>query len=266
MAALFAGRIGPHDGVVNAARAVRAVPAFVYDEATGTGLLLDGYGLLFSEGAAAAAPVLRRALDVIRPRGDVDSLGAAYEAAFELWDDDALYAFAQRRTDVARATGPLVALPAALSQLGSFELLAGRFDVAEARFQEASEIMRGTGRTGILGSSQIGSFSLAVWRGGEVRARTLAEVCASDGVARGLGAFSGFAKYALSILDLGLCNYRRALDAAQDACLDVFLLTRVLPELAEAAVRCGEPAVASATADKLAESTLASGTEWALGM
>jgi hypothetical protein len=76
MAALFAGRIGPHDGVVNAARAVRAVPAFVYDEATGTGLLLDGYGLLFSEGAAAAATVLRRALDVIRPRGDVDSLGA----------------------------------------------------------------------------------------------------------------------------------------------------------------------------------------------
>ena len=267
MTALFAGRLGPPDGVVNAGRAVRAVPAIVSDEATGTGLLLEGYGLLFSEGAAAAAaPVLRRALDAIQRRGDVDSLGAAYQAAFELWDDDALYALAQRRTDVARATGALVVLPAALSQLGYFELLAGRFDVAEAHFQEEREIIRGTAGTGVVGRSQIGLLILAAWRGEEARSRLLAEVCASEGVALGLGAFGGFARYALSVLDVGLGNYQAALNAAQDACLDILLVTRVLPELAEAAVRCGEPAVASAAADKLAESTLASGTEWALGM
>ena len=109
-------------------------------------------------------------------------------------------------------------------------------------------------------------MSLAARRGEEARARALAEVCASDGIARGLGAFAGFAKYALSILDLGLGNYHAALGAAQDACRDSMLVTRVLPELAEAAVYCGEPAVASAAADKLAESTLASGTDWALGM
>jgi DNA-binding CsgD family transcriptional regulator/glycosyltransferase involved in cell wall biosynthesis len=267
MTALFVGRLGPHDGVVDAARAVRAVPAIVSDEANGTGLLLEGYGLLFGEGAvAAAAPVLRRALDVIHRRGDLDSLGAAYQAALEVWDDDALHSLAQRRTDVARATGALVTLPAALSQLGYFELLAGRFDVAESCYQEASEMIRSTEGTGVVGSSQIGFLSLAVWRGEESRARLLAEVCASDGVARGLGAFVGFARYASSILDLGLGNYRAALDAAQNACMDSMLVTRVLPELAEAAVRCGEPAVASTAADKLAESTRASGTEWALGM
>jgi DNA-binding CsgD family transcriptional regulator len=266
MASLYAGRLGPHDGVANAARAVRAVPPIVSDEETGTGLLLDGYSLLFSEDGAAAAAVLRRALAKIHRRGDVDSLGAAYQAAFELWDDEALYTLAQRRMDVARARGALVALPSALSQLGYAELLAGRFDVAEARFQEASEIIRGTGRSGTAGSSQIGFFGLAAWSGEETRARALAEVCASDGVARGFGAFAGFARYGLSILELGLGNYRAALSAAQDACLDIMLVTRVLPELAEAAVRCGEPDVASAAADKLAESTLASETEWALGM
>jgi DNA-binding CsgD family transcriptional regulator len=266
MTSLYAGRLGPHDGAASAARALRAVPTIVSDDATGTGLLLDGYSRLFSEGAAAGAPVLRRALDMIQRRGDVDSLGAGYQAAFEVWDDEALYTLAQRRTEVARATGALVALPSALSQLGYAELLAGRFDVAEARYQEESQIIRGTGRSGTAGSSQIGFFGLAAWSGEETRARALAEVCASDGVARGFGAFAGFARYGLSILELGLGNYRAAFNAAQDACLDIMLVTRVLPELAEAAVRCGEPAVASAAADKLAESTLASGTEWALGM
>jgi DNA-binding CsgD family transcriptional regulator len=265
MAALFAGRLGPHDGVVDAARTLRAVPASLSGDGTGTGLLLAGYGLLFTEGAAAAAPVLRRALDVIHRRGDLDSLGAAYQAAFELWDEDGILALAQRRTKVARATGALVALPAALSQLGAFELLAGRLDVAESCFEEADEITRSTGSAGMLGNSEIGLLALAVWRGEEPRARALAEVCANDGVARGLGAFAGFAKYQLNILELGLGNYSAALNAAQDACLDILLVTRVLPELAEAAVRCGESAVASAAADKLAESTLASGTEWALG-
>jgi DNA-binding CsgD family transcriptional regulator len=266
MAALFAGRFGPHDGVADAALAVRAVPASPSDDRTGTGLLLDGYGLLFTEGAAAAAPVLRRALDVIQRGGDLDLLGAAYQAAFELWDEGAIRALAQRRTNVARATGALFALPAALIQLGAFELLAGRFDAAESCFHEASEIIRSTGRAGILGNSQAGLLGLVVWRGEEARARALAEVCVKDGTARGLGTFAGFAKYALSILDLGLGNYRAALDAAQDACLDITVVTRALPELAEAALRCGEPAVASAAADKLAESTLASGTDWALGM
>jgi DNA-binding CsgD family transcriptional regulator len=262
MASLYEGRLGPHDGV---ARAVRAMPAVVSDDVTGTGLLLDGYSLLFNDGTAAAAAVLRRALDTIHRHGDVDSLGAAYEAALALWNDESLFALAQRRTDVARATGALGALPSALSQLAYAELLAGRFDVAEARFQEAGEMMRGTGYSGTAGSSQIGVFVLAAWSGEEDRARTLAEVCASDGVARGFGAFAGFARYGLSILELGLGNYGAALNAAQDACLDIMLVTRVLPELAEAAVRSGEPAVASAAADKLAESTLASGTEWALG-
>jgi DNA-binding CsgD family transcriptional regulator len=138
-------------------------------------------------------------------------------------------------------------------------------DVAESCFEEADEITRSTGSAGMLGNSEIGLLALAVWRGEEPRARALAEVCANDGVARGLGAFAGFAKYQLNILELGLGNYSAALNAAQDACLDILLVTRVLPELAEAAVRCGESAVASAAADKLAESTLASGTEWALG-
>jgi DNA-binding CsgD family transcriptional regulator len=136
----------------------------------------------------------------------------------------------------------------------------------EAYFEEVDDISAATGNAGILGQSQVGALVLASWRGQEARTRELAEFCARDGTARGFGTFVGFAQYALTVLELGLGRYREAMVAAQDASLDLILATRTLPELVEAAVRCGEEQLAAQAAGELAESTTASGTDWALGM
>jgi DNA-binding CsgD family transcriptional regulator len=91
-------------------------------------------------------------------------------------------------------------------------------------------------------------------------------VCSRDGTARGYGTFVGFAQSALSVLELGLGRYREAMIAAQDASLDQILVTRTLPDLVEAAVRCGEEQLATLAARELAESSSASGTDWARGV
>ena len=264
--AMFAGRSGPRDGLLAAARAARAGPQPPEAEVTAADLLLVGFGLLFTEGHGAAAPTLRKAIDDIRERGSLETTGTAFQAAFELWDDSALTALARRRVELARTTGALTALPNALSQLGWCELLVGRFDRAEAYFDEADEIARATGNLGLLGRSEIGALTLAVARGEETRARELAQKCSTDGTARGLGTFVGFAHLSLAQLELGRGSYRAAMHAAQDACLDDLLVTRTLPDLVEAAARAGEQAAAAAAAEKLAESTLASKTDWGLGV
>jgi hypothetical protein len=46
----------------------------------------------------------------------------------------------------------------------------------------------------------------------------------------------------------------------------VWVATRALPELVEAGARADRPDVATAAATRLAESGLAGGTEWGLGM
>ena len=261
---MFAGRLASHD-VAETARAARAAPPVPASEATPTDLLLDGFALLFSESHARAEPTLRRAVEAVRDSGGLEAVGPAYQAAFELWDDEALYALATRRVELARTGGALLALPNALSQLGTYEVMVGRFDVAAATFDEGREISAATGDAGMLGKSDLGSLILAAWRGKEAEAKALAHECASDGAARGIGTFVGLAQYALSVLELGQGHYRSALSAAQGASLDALLVTRTLPELVEAAVRCGEAEVAAEAVDRLAESTLASSTHWGLG-
>jgi DNA-binding CsgD family transcriptional regulator len=221
---------------------------------------------LVDEGSAAAAPALRRGVGLAGESDNSRAIGPAFQAAFELWDDEALHTLAQRRVDLARGSGAFVALPNALSQLGAYEVLVGRFDAAEACFEEGDEITAATGYPGILGKTGVGPLILAAWRGEDARTRALAEVCSRDGTARGFGTFVGFAQSALSVLELGLGRYHEAMIAVQDASLDQILVTRTLPDLVEASVRCGEEQLATQAAGELAESTTASGTDWALGV
>jgi DNA-binding CsgD family transcriptional regulator len=263
---MFAGRVAAPDDVARTARAARDAPAVAPRRATSSDWLLDGYAYLLGGDYEHAAPLLRRGVHLSRRGDDVAVFGPSYQAAFVLWDDDALHALATNRVALARASGDLRDLPNGLSQLGAYEILAGRFDDAELRFVEADELARTTGNPGLLGNTQVGQLMLAAWRGDEARARDLAQVCAADGTARGLGAYVGYAKHAVAVLELGLGNYEAALHAAQDACLDALLETRTLPDLVEAAVRTGERKVAAAAVQLLERSARAGGTEWGLGM
>jgi len=262
--AMFAGRLASDRGMREAVECARSMPEPT--QTTAADVLLDAFATLVDEGSAAAAPVLRRGVGLAGESGDLRATGPAFQAAFELWDDEALHTLAQRRVDLARGSGAFVALPNALNQLGAYEVLVGRFDAAEACFEEADEISAATGYAGILGKTGVGPLILAAWRGEDARTRALAEVCSRDGTARGFGTFVGFAQSALGVLELGLGRYHEAMIAVQDAGLDQILVTRTLPDLVEAAVRCGEEQLATQAAGELAESTTASGTDWALGV
>ncbi|MGZ4302220.1 MAG: AAA family ATPase [Gaiellaceae bacterium] len=261
---MFAGRLASDGGMREAVECARSMPEPT--QTTAADVLLDAFATLVDEGSAAAAPALRRGVGLAGESGDLRAIGPAFQAAFELWDDEALHTLAQRGVDLARGSGAFVALPNALSQLGAYEVLVGRFDAAEACFEEADEISAATGCLGILGKTGVGPLILAAWRGEDARTRALAEVCSRDGTARGFGTFVGFAQSALSVLELGLGRYHEAMIAAQEASLDQILVTRTLPDLVEAAVRCGEEQLATQAAGELAESTTASGTDWALGV
>jgi DNA-binding CsgD family transcriptional regulator len=78
----------------------------------------------------------------------------------------------------------------------------------------------------------------------------------------------GVSHYALAVLEIGLGRYRAALTAAEEASEyeSSYVATSTLPELVEAAALSGEPEVAASAARRLADSTLASGTNLALGV
>jgi DNA-binding CsgD family transcriptional regulator len=72
-----------------------------------------------------------------------------------------------------------------------------------------------------------------------------------------------------ALLNNGLSRYSRALAAAERACeypQELGFLTVVLPELIEAASRCGETARAKQALRQLGEVARVAGTDWALGI
>ena len=77
-----------------------------------------------------------------------------------------------------------------------------------------------------------------------------------------------FADHARAVLYNGLGRYEAALAPAQEAANRDELLVSVwsLPELVEAATRCGQGDVANAAIESLSERTRAAGTELALGI
>jgi DNA-binding CsgD family transcriptional regulator len=76
------------------------------------------------------------------------------------------------------------------------------------------------------------------------------------------------AEFATAVLHNGLGHYQAALVAAQQACEhdELGFGVWVLPELIEAAVRCGDHKIAAAAFRQLSERTSLSGSQWARGI
>jgi ATP/maltotriose-dependent transcriptional regulator MalT len=77
------------------------------------------------------------------------------------------------------------------------------------------------------------------------------------------------AQWAATVLNNGLGRYDEAAAAAQVATANAYepwVSAWALPELIEAAVRLGDPALAREALDRLVQSTTPSGTDWALGV
>jgi DNA-binding CsgD family transcriptional regulator len=266
-AAVRCGRFLDQDALSSVAEAARSAPPAPRPPRA-IDLLLDGLVVRSTEGYAAAAPTLERAVLAFRREGlsgqDVGWCWLACHTAMDLWDDDACAELAGDLAQVARETGALTALPFALNYVAAHRLFAGEFDAAATLIEEADAITEATG------NARIADFSvlLAGWRGARDRTLRLREAIVDDATTRGEGLAIALAEWATAVLYNGLGAYRDALGAARRAAESDQLGfgVWVLPELVEAAVRSGERELALEAAGQLAVRTQLSSTDWAAGI
>jgi len=265
-AAAVAARLGP--GTRDAARAALTAPP-PHGEPRAVDLLLDGLAVRFTDGYAASAPMLKRALSALREDGDRPGLSVRWpwlgrRVAPSLFADDAWHYFATRSVQLSRDNGALAVLPLALNYLGQLRCLEGDLDDATALLDEADAISAATGTQPI----EFGRLAWAGFHGDEAAASLLFDASEAAAIARGEGVVLTLSEHARAVLYNGLGRYEAALAPAQSASGRDELLVTVwsLPELVEAATRCGKADVAAAAVERLAERTRAADTELALGI
>jgi DNA-binding CsgD family transcriptional regulator len=270
-AALWVGELEGPGGVLEAANAARTAPPGT-NPARVVDVVLDALALRLTEGHAAAAPTLARALELfLAPDAEADdgqrwlrlSAGrAGAMVALELWDDESWRALAVRQAQFARDTGALVHLQLALNLLAWTHLAAGELTSAAQLYDEDRLISEATGNPSVVHSE----LMLAAWRGDEAQGSELIEATLRDASAGGLGRVTGL--YASAVLHNGLGRH----DVARDAAWEGFerdpvgYATFLVSELAEAAARTGEPALISTALEWLSARAAVTPTDWALGM
>jgi DNA-binding CsgD family transcriptional regulator len=233
-------------------------------------VLLDAFATRLTNGYAAAAPTLARALelllavDVTNEDGDRPlSLSTARDGnvvALEMWDDEALHLLAIRQVQMARDAGALAHLQFALSFLARSHMLAGDLTAAALMIDEARSIAEATGNPALVNAPMI----LAAWRGHEVQASELIDASSQEAAARRWTSNN----YARSVLYNGLGRYDAALDAAWEAFQPdpIGYGTWVLPELAEAASKTADRARLESALEWLSERTRVISSGWASGI
>jgi DNA-binding CsgD family transcriptional regulator len=266
VAAVYVGRLGHRQDVLEIARAARsAPPAAEPGPSAHSQLLLRGLAVRLADGYAAAAPLLSEALRRYRARPqELDWLCVAYNlVAMDLWDDQAWFELATGQVRLARANGTLSWLPFALDYLAEIQIQAGELSSATVLLAEGEHIDPGI-RAATL---PYVSLLLAAWRGDARAAAGLTEEMTQGARDRGEGAALTVAEYATAVLYNGLGDYRLAAEAAHRASAagDLVISPWALYELVEAAVRSDERERAAEAAAWLSEIAAASGTDWARG-
>jgi DNA-binding CsgD family transcriptional regulator len=256
-------------GAPAVAAAARAAPSGTVPPRT-VDVLLDAFAIRLTNGYAAAAPTLARALELLLAtdfsnedvgRGlSVSSVRNSNVVALEMWDDEALHLLATRQVQVARDTGALAHLQFALSFLARSHMLAGELTAATLMIDEARLIAEATGNPALVNAPMI----LAAWRGHEGQASELIEATAAEAATRRWTSNN----YARSVLYNGLGRH----DAARDAAWEAFQPDPIgygsflVPELAEAAARTGDRALLEFALEWLSERTRVISSGWATGI
>lgn len=268
-AAIYAGRLARHsNAAVDIAHAAAVVVRDHGPDRAAADLLLDGIATRLTSGYEASVPILRRSIEKMRDERRLRWHMLTCLAAGELLDNGVWHELAASWVRQARDQGALTTLPVALNYLSWSEVLIGRFVAAESNMAEAREISALTGFRGIVGPHAPAVLLLAAWRGDEETTQAAASAIADDARERGQGAAISHSQSALAILELGRGDYSAALSRARDVYdEDIFYLgTLGLPDLIEAAARCGEQSVAAAAMVRLSDRARATGTPWALGL
>jgi DNA-binding CsgD family transcriptional regulator len=232
-------------------------------------LLLDGLTAQAVGGYPAGLPSLRDALRILGegPEGvpttaTVSILWLACRVAMNLWDDQSFVRITGRLVTAARATGAVQELPGAFGMAATASLLTGDLTAAAAYIEQLDAGLAVTGSV----PAPHGRLALAAWRG---RPDAGAARAPDDPVGGDRAAGLGISAYTSALLGNGLGRYPEA-EAAASTVIErtdqLGYTLWALPELAEAAVRSGHMVLAGQAVALLEQTTLPSGTEWALGM
>src|SRR6516165_6423922 len=255
-AAIYAHR----STAVEVAQAAAGLASASPSQPTAADLLLDGLAGLFTAGHQAAAPVLRRAMEVLGsddlPADDgLRWLGLGCWVATELLDEEWWRALAKRWMQLCRDRGALIRLAMALDYVGEWEAVTGHFAAAAALSAERREILAATGNPDRLGGAT--ALVLPAWGGSEADARSIAAAITDASGPRGLGAGVVYAEWALTVLELGSGNYAAARAHAMVVYEEdlPYMGTFVLPDLIEAAARSGVPESATGALERLEQRT-----------
>ena len=232
-------------------------------------LLMAGLAVRFTDGYVASAEFVKNALGALRDeagggRQDVRWPEFARRLAFDMFDIETLRVLVERSVEVTRERGALSVLPMSLNFLALLRTFEGDLDAADTVLQEAEAIADAT-RTEPIGA---GRLTLASFRGDEKALSALIDSIEPQATARGDGMVVTFGEHARALLYNGLCRYDAALPYAESASAsdEPALAVWSLPELVEAAHRCGKTELASEALERLCERTQAAGTEWARGI
>jgi DNA-binding CsgD family transcriptional regulator len=269
-AGLFAGRLAAAGGsLFDVSRAMAAAPDAPKPPLP-RDLLLDGLALFFTDGRAAATPVLRRAIAVFATTEisgeEVLRWGfLASRAANLMWDYDRGLEIGTRAVQLARDRGALELLAAADNACGQAAVFGGDFASAELLAAEVEAVKEATG-------TRIGPYAaiaLAAMRGREAEASALIDGVIAQANAGGQGTAVQYAHWARSVLMNGLGRYEEALAAAVEASEhtpELFIASWALSELTEAATRTDRMELATGALERLGEHVAATDADWALGI
>jgi len=255
-------------GASAVAAAARSAPG-AGSEPRPVDLLLDALSIRLTEGFAAAAPALARALEVAiqvsreepgRPRS-LSRVRDTDMVALEMWDAEASHVLAAREVQVARDTGAVGHLQIVLSFLARSHLLAGELSTAELLLNESRVIAESIGGPALVNAPII----LAVFRGDEAKAFELIEASSEEAAARRWRS----SDYARSVLYNSVGQHDAAFDAASEALQSddpIAYGTLLVPELAEAASRTHDRAALDYALQWLSQRTRVLHSGWASGI
>jgi DNA-binding CsgD family transcriptional regulator len=219
-------------------------------------LLLAGLATRLTDGYAAGAPLLKRALRALRgPNRPGEEalhwLHFATVTAGHVWDDQTWHALATRHVQLAREVGAFAMLAHALNMAIAMHAAVGDLAMAASLADEKKAL---TEATGIPVPSYCAPL-LAAWQGRLADAEPIFEAIDQEGLRRGEG------------LGVMIVQWARAAQPASEHPPEFGGMPwAVRVELIEAASRAGMPERAAAALQELTEPARAAGTDWALGI
>jgi DNA-binding CsgD family transcriptional regulator len=268
-AAVIAGRFATEGGtVIDVAHAVRSVPPRPQPEPPE--LLLDGLAALITEGYAAGAPMIQRALRALcDPEIARDEaflwLPLACKMAHDTWDDGSWLVLSDQLIDRARQAGALASLTVGLVLAVALQVFSGRVGVAASMADEIEGIVSATGSQ-LPPSARLAIFA---WQGLEAEVKQLSAAHSDEAISRGDGTWVSATQWASAVLFNGFGRYDQALIAAEEGSKypnELGLANWSMVELVEAAVRSGAPERAASALERLSEEAAACRTDWAFGI